>query len=202
MASTMLAILISLLKTENSEASIHKNTAPTNASRGLEGLELPLTDETLTIALTLPPLIDPNQTESNQPYYPDDEHWQIFTLKPGQNLAALCARAGIKAGDVHALMNLGNEVEVLNKLYPNDEISLQLTADGKLTALRYDIHQSKQLLVRRNSEDANGNPIFAVETINRPLEIRTRHATGVIKYSLYQATQEAELSYQLFDEFA
>jgi murein DD-endopeptidase MepM/ murein hydrolase activator NlpD len=68
--------------------------------------------------------------------------------------------------------------------------------------LRYDIHLSKQLLVKRNGENAQGYPVFIAETITHPLEIRTKHATGIIAYSLYHATQKAELSYLLFDEFA
>ncbi len=203
--STLLAVLISLVKTGNSEASIEDQTLEPHEAFAqgvpVHALEQQTTEEMLTIALTLPPASENIAPLSSQ-YPADTQQWQTFRVKAGQNLAAICSRAGVKAGDVHAIMSLGKDVEVLDTLYPNDSVAMQITADGQLTALRYDIHLSKQLLVKRNGEDAQGNPLFVAETITHPLEVRTKHATGVIEYSLYHATQKAELSYQLFDEFA
>jgi murein DD-endopeptidase MepM/ murein hydrolase activator NlpD len=214
MVSTVLAVLVSLAKTENSEASIRQKTAEFHQSGLAHGapelLETEIAEEMLTIALALPP---PTQSASPSPHAPTG--WQSFRVKPGQNLAAICSRAGVKPGDVHAIMSLGKEVEALNTLYPDDMVEMQIAPDGNLMALRYEFRLlklswteseegawTKQLLVRRSNEEVQGNPVFVAETINHPLEIRARHATGVIEYSLYHATQKAGLSYLLFDELA
>lgn len=212
--STLLAVLISLAKTESSEASIQKKTnelpqngfAEASSPHAMEH-ETAEAEETLTIALTLPP---PTESAPRPLHTPTG--WQTFTVKAGQNLAAICARAGVSSSDVHAVMSLGKDVEALNTLYPGDSVDMQITPDGKLMALRYESSLSKlswaesnqnawtkQLLVRR-SGDSQSSPAFVAETINHPLEIRTKHATGVIEYSLYHASQKAGLSYQLFDE--
>lgn len=211
--STLLAVLISLAKTENSEASIQKRTVESSQNDFTEtspahSLEFETAEEMLTIGLTLPPPVE----SSPQPLH-TPTGWQAFGVKSGQNLAAICARAGVKASDVHAVMSLGKDVEALNTLYPGDAVNMQIAPDGKLMALKYDFRLlklswtesdkgawTKQLLVKRNGEDAQGNPVFVAETINHPLEIRSKHATGVIEYSLYHASQKAGLSYQLFDE--
>lgn len=213
--STVLTVLISLVKTENSEASIQSSAGELTGegpahSAPPHPLELETSEEMLTVGLTLPPLTDyaPRPLSSTT-------GWQTFRVKSGQNLAAICSRAGVHAGDVHAVMSLGKDVEALNTLYPGDSVDMQISPDGKLMALRYDFRLlklswsesdkgawTKQLLIKRNSEDSQGNPIFIAETINHPLEIRTKHATGIIEYSLYHATQKAGLSYQLFDELA
>jgi murein DD-endopeptidase MepM/ murein hydrolase activator NlpD len=214
--STALAVLISLVKAGNSEASIQKKTIEPQAALvqtiPANPLELQMAEDMLTINLSLPPLDETHDMLASSESR-EDLHWQPFRVKNGQNLAAICAQAGVKASDVHALMNLGKEVEVLSTLYPEDSVAMQITPDGNLLALRYDFRLSKlswaesnqgawtkQLLVKRNGEDSQGNPVFAAETISHPLEVRTKHATGVIEYSLYHATQKAELSH-LFDEF-
>jgi murein DD-endopeptidase MepM/ murein hydrolase activator NlpD len=212
--STVLAVLISLVKTESSEASIQKKTGEAleagfvheDAPHPLE-LEAP-EEEMLTIGLTLPP---PAETPS--PPIQSAAGWQPFSVKSGQNLAAICSKAGVAASDVHAVMSLGSEVEALNTLYPGETVEMQIAPDGKLLALKYDFRLlklswaesnqgawTKQLLIKRNGEDAQGNPVFVAETTNHPLEIRTRHATGVIEYSLYHAAQKVGLPSQLFDE--
>jgi murein DD-endopeptidase MepM/ murein hydrolase activator NlpD len=211
--STLLAVLISLVKTGSSEASIQKKagesaqTGPVEAIHA-HSLELESGEEMLTIGLALPP---PTESAPRPLHTPTG--WQPFTVKSGQNLAAICSRAGISASDVHAIMSLGKGVEALNTLYPGDKVDLQIAPDGKLMALRHESRLSKlswaesnqnawtkQLLIRRNGEDSRGIPVFIAETINHPLEIRAKHATGVIEYSLYHASQKAGLSYQLFDE--
>lgn len=138
----------------------------------------------------------PETEVSSQP------EWQTFVVRSGYNLAIICSRAGVKAGEVHALMQLGNSVATLKKLYPNDKIYLKISPDGSLQALRYDMRSSERLLVTRKLNRQPEQPLFKAEIIKRPLEVYTAHASGVINDSLYVAAQKAGLSVQVTSELA
>ncbi len=126
-----------------------------------------------------------------------EQAWQTFTVKAGYNLAIIASRAGVKASEIHALMQLGEPVSFLKRLYPGDKIQLKILPDGSLAGLQFDIHQSKRLLVTRIKDASPGSPQFKAQTIERPLETRITHSSGIIQNSLFVAGREAGLSPQL-----
>ena len=159
--------------------------------------------EMATYPLQLPPAPKKAAAVSGNLTAPDDEpEWQTFIVKPGYNLAIICSRAGVKAGEVHTLMQLGDPVKKLKTLFPNDKLLLKILPDGTLAALQYDIDQSERLLVTRNIKRKPGTPVFKVQLIKRPLETRTAHASGIINDSLYLAAQRAGLSNAVTGELA
>lgn len=145
--------------------------------------------------LTLPPAPETEKTPSDNPEKTetDDTSWQTFVVKPGYNLAVICSRAGVKTGELHALMQMGEPVKVLERLYPNDRIRLKVRPDGTLGALEYEIDKTQRLRVTR-VDGASEQPQFETRVIEQPLETRTAHATGVIDDSLFLTARRAGLS--------
>lgn len=130
--------------------------------------------------------------------------WQIHKVKPGYNLSIIAEKAGVGASEIHALMKHKKSVSALKTLYPGDELRFKVSPQGKLLALEYDIHESKKLYIEKTDTDANGVSIFDVKTIDRPLEIRTAHASGIIPDggNLNNAAGRAGLSETVKQELA
>ncbi len=210
-----------LVETEKSEASDSKPPAiaekDTSASvpesdTEIFELSLPKQDRPETTAseypapventaLALPALPQPTLDIAEEPD-PNEPQWQTHIVKPGYNFAIICSRAGVKASEVHALMQLGKPVASLKRLYPNDKIRLKVLPDGNLAGLEYDMHQTKRLVVTRVGEQANGVSEFKAQTIERSIEVHTAHASGVIKDSLFRAAQSAGLTDKIAIELA
>lgn len=200
----LLAIL--LIETEKTEASVQKKTAtPTTAESTqkiaitkatielahseMETYELPLPPRSAVYA---PPATSPHELTAKA--VDDGKDWQSFVVKPGFNFAIICSRAGVNAGEVHTLMQLGKPVEALKTLYPNDIIRMKILPNGLLAGLEYEIDKTRRLVVTRVGEALDGNSLFEAEFVEKPVEVRTKHATGVISDSLFLAARSAGLS--------
>jgi murein DD-endopeptidase MepM/ murein hydrolase activator NlpD len=147
--------------------------------------------QTLANPVTEPEILADNATFTETD---DGLEWQKYKVKSGYNLAIICSRAGVKASEVHTLMQMGKPVAALKKLYPNDKIRLKVLPDGALAALEYDINKTRRLVVTRNGETPNGNSIFDVATVEQALEPQIKHAAGVIEDSLFLAARAAGLT--------
>src|SRR5690606_27495566 len=79
-------------------------------------------------------------------------------------------------------------------LYPNDIIRMRILPDGHLAGLEYEIDKTRRLTVSRVGESPEGNSLFKAHFVEKPVEVRTRHATGVISDSLFLAARSAGLS--------
>lgn len=202
----LLAIL--LVETEKTEASVQKKAATSMAAEDTQ--KIAVTKETVASALadremdtydlplplraeTSSSLPSPAADESPAKTV-DDSDWQSFVVKPGFNFAIISSRAGVNAGEVHTLMQLGKPVEALKTLYPNDIIRMKILPDGHLAGLEYEIDKTKHLVVTRIGEAPDGNSQFTAEFIEKPVEVRTKHATGIINDSLFLAARSAGLS--------
>lgn len=127
--------------------------------------------------------------------------WRTFRIKHGQDLSRVGELAGVPADEIEAVRS-GKFGTYLRNLYPGDRIRLQVTDDGHLAALEYDIHESRRLRVVSRGVDNSGNPVFQSMLIDRPLEVRTAYASGVIHHSLFQSGKRAGLSTALIVELA
>lgn len=201
----LLAIL--LIESEKTEASVQKHAATTaentqkavvteevltstKADGEMETYDLPLPPRPEVSATPLPPADEtPTQTADD-----GSSDWQSFIVKPGFNFAIISSRAGVNAGEVHTLMQLGKPVEVLKTLYPNDVIRMKILPDGHLAGLEYEIDKTRRLVVTRAGEALDGNSLFKAQLVEKPLEVRTKHATGVISDSLFLTARSAGLS--------
>ena len=195
MASALLTLL--LMEASKSEASIKQQTDKPSIP---EIQASPEHDTAImeSYDIALPPLlgvIPAAEISSNEIA---EDQWRRFKVKPGDNLAIIIVRAGIRPGELHELMRLGKPVAVLKTLYPDDEIRVQALPDGRLAALEYDVHQSKRLRVIRLDQSAlgadTGKPVFKAQTITRPLDIQHKHTSEVIQDSLFLAARRAGLT--------
>lgn len=201
LVGAMLAVL--LIETEKTEASVQQKTAAEDTQkiavsketiesaydgREMETFELPLPPRAATSPL-------PSSMADESPAKTAESgDWQSFVVKPGFNLAIISSRAGVNAGEIHTLMQLGKPVEALRTLYPNDTIRMKILPDGRLAGLKYDIDKTRSLIVTRTGETTDGNSLFNAEVVKKPVEVRTKHATGIINDSLFLAARSAGLS--------
>ena len=123
--------------------------------------------------------------------------WSVETVRNGDNLAALFKRAGLSARDVHDVVNAGDPASQLTRLFPGDELYLQVSDNERLVGLRYAMSPTRTLHMTR---DAAGEWQPRVETVQ--LERRTAEAEGRIASSLYNAGIEAGLSDRLIMQLA
>jgi murein DD-endopeptidase MepM/ murein hydrolase activator NlpD len=152
------------------------------------------------------PSLPQHSSVSNQTQHPAIEPsteypWRSFRIKHGQDLSNLGEIAGIPEDEIEAVRS-GKYGTYLQNLYPGDRIRLQVTRDGHLAALEYDIHDSRRLLVVRKGTDDSGNPVFQSTLIDRPLEVRMAYASGVIRHSLFHSGKRSGLSTPLIMELA
>lgn len=114
--------------------------------------------------------------------------WITHAVQRGDNLGALLTRAGLSPRDVHELVSVDERTARLTRIFPGDEISLQLTEEGRLQAVRYSLNETDTLYVSRNGDEKLES---RVET--NPLEVDITEATGAITSSLYNAGIQAGL---------
>jgi murein DD-endopeptidase MepM/ murein hydrolase activator NlpD len=202
LVGAMLAVL--LIETEKTEASVQQKPAAEDTQKiaiSKETIESAYDDREMeTYELSLPPRakttspLPSSVTDKPPAKTADSGDWQSFVVKPGFNLAIISSRAGVNAGEIHTLMQLGKPVEALKTLYPNDIIGMKILPDGRLAGLKYDIDKTQSLVVTRLGETPDGNSLFKAEVVKKPVEVRTKHATGIIDDSLFLAARSAGLS--------
>lgn len=123
--------------------------------------------------------------------------WITHAVQRGDNLGALLTRAGLSPRDVHELVNVDERTARLTRIFPGDEIGLQLTEEGRLQAVRYSLNETDTLYVSRNGDEKLES---RVET--NPLEVEIAEATGAITSSLYNAGIQAGLEDRTIMELA
>ena len=96
-------------------------------------------------------------------------------------------RAGLGARDVYDVISINDESAGLKRLYPGDELLLDVQ-EGVLQALQYDMSESQRLLISRTDEGL----MTQIQAV--PIERKTRTAEGHIQDSLFLAGQAAGLS--------
>ena len=123
--------------------------------------------------------------------------WRVETVRNGDNLAAVFKRAGLTPRDVHEVVNAEAPADQLTRIFPGDEIYLQITPGGELLGLRYAMDETRTLHLNRGGD---GEFAARVETIT--LERRVAETQGRIQSSLYNAGLEAGLDDRLIMELA
>ena len=136
-------------------------------------LPIPLSQK-LEVALELPDT--PATTELANPI--QSAQWKTATVKSGDTLARIAHREGIRAQEIHQLMQSGNGIEQLARLKPGDQIQYQNNDAGDLLALSYDLSQTERLVANKK------NKAFTISRIDRPFEIHQNRASATIQSSL------------------
>lgn len=123
-------------------------------------------------------------------------NWESVKVKSGDSLSTLFNRANINAGQLIDFMQLKNAVKHLLKIHPGETIKLSSDDQGTLTGLHYDINFSQSLLVERIGGE------LQTTTIEHNIDIRPRHASGIINDSLFMSAQKAGLNDNMTMELA
>ena len=117
----------------------------------------------------------------------DEAYWREERIQRGDTLADLLARLGVEEPEALQFLRGARAARALHQLAPGRAVRAQVTADGKLLALRYPAG-GKSLNVRREGDT------FSVAEEALQLERRVLMKSGEIRSSLFAATDAAGLS--------
>ncbi len=76
----------------------------------------------------------------------------LITIKSGDSLSAIFSRAGLSAGELQRVMELGESVTVLKRIMPGKSLLFELDPAGQLQSLSYEENPLKHLMVVRNGD--------------------------------------------------
>jgi murein DD-endopeptidase MepM/ murein hydrolase activator NlpD len=124
------------------------------------------------------------------------ENWQELTVRSGDSLAKLFARAGVSANELHEVLQSGPEAKTLKRIYPGQKLSFQLDGNGQLQVLRYEENLLNTTQYIRDTKS------FIAEKVVRQPDVHQQFASGSISSSLYQSATRAGLSDRVIMELA
>ncbi|NNC63663.1 MAG: M23 family metallopeptidase [Gammaproteobacteria bacterium] len=110
-----------------------------------------------------------------------------LTVQSGDSLDRLFRRHELSLSDLAEMVQLSDARNYLVRLRPDDEIEVA-HRDGSIVALSREIDQIRVLNIDRADSG------FAVNIIERPVEVRAAGAHGVIQSSLFESAQAAGIS--------
>ncbi len=110
-----------------------------------------------------------------------------LTVQSGDSLDRLFRRHGLSLSDLAEMVRLGAARTHLVRLQPGDEIEVA-HRDGSILALSREIDRIRMLNIDRSTSG------FVAEITERPVEVRTVGAHGVIQSSLFESAQAAGIS--------
>jgi murein DD-endopeptidase MepM/ murein hydrolase activator NlpD len=108
-------------------------------------------------------------------------------VERGDTLEVLFRRNGLNLTDLASMVALPEAGKALRILKPGDRLEIA-HRDGEVVSLRRELDEIKLLSISR------GDSGFAVTTLERPVDIRTTGAHGVIRSSLFEAGMAAGMS--------
>lgn len=113
-----------------------------------------------------------------------------LTVKNGDNLSSLFAKARLSAGDLQRILNTEN-ADALADLRPGQNIDIQKTAAGRIQKLRYSINPTTTLTTTLTNAEYQ----TTIETVRPDVLLKTLNGRiSKTHPSLYHAGKEAGLS--------
>jgi murein DD-endopeptidase MepM/ murein hydrolase activator NlpD len=109
-----------------------------------------------------------------------------LTISRGDTLDQLFRRNGLNIGDLAMMVKLPDASPHLKKLIPGDELIIEHD-EGRLVSLYRELDLTNALRITRNEDG------FVVNMVDRPIEVRRKHAYGRIETSLFESAMEAGL---------
>ncbi len=88
---------------------------------------------------------------------PETSQLKQVTVKNGDNMARIFQRHDLSATDLHNIMALGNDVSVLKKILPGQQLELEIGQSGELSTLRYRKDAFATLKVARTEDGFAAN---------------------------------------------
>ena len=113
-----------------------------------------------------------------------------LTVKNGDNLSSLFAKARLSAGDLQRILNTDN-ADALADLRPGQNIDIQKTTTGRIQQLRYAISPTTTLITTLTDTEYK----TTIETVRPDILLNTLHGRiSKTHPSLYHAGKQAGLS--------
>ena len=127
---------------------------------------------------------------------PAQPTWQELTIKSGDNLSTVFARAGLNDRDLYDLVDDNKDAKDLRSIIPGQKVAFLIDNQGKLQELKYVKNNLESLRFTRNSVG------FTSQQISLKPEVRRTYRQGVINSSLFVAAKQAGLPNNLTMELA
>ena len=122
--------------------------------------------------------------------------WHTVKVRSGDSLSTIFDHYKLSPQQLQDVLAVQDAKKMLTRLYPGDELNLYISDQQRLLGLRYDVDETRTYQIATSTRGLDG------QIINKPVEMRVAHATGVINDSLFLAAQKAGLSDNLTMELA
>ena len=154
-----------------------------------------ITEATVVPEIAAPIEKDAGTIEDNTAPPPALPEWRSFTVRSGDNLSLVFARAGFSDTDLYRVAEF-NQRQSLRKIYPGETVGFQSDEQGELLAMR---HVQSPLLTTLYQRTKDG---YEATEITREPDRRSRNVSLTIESSLFLAGMEAKLSDGMIMELA
>ena len=128
---------------------------------------------------------------------PEDDDWDIITIKSGDTLASILDSAGLPAATTHAIAGLNEQTKSLRYIKPGQKIHILRDDANRLRILKYVPDITKTLSIQRNEDQS-----FSSKITNYQLDAFPVFREGVIENSLFEAAAEANIPQSVVMELA
>ena len=154
-----------------------------------------ITEATVVPEIAAPIEKDAGPIEDNTAPPPALPEWRSFTVRSGDNLSLVFARAGFSDTDLYRVAEF-NQRQSLRKIYPGETVGFQSDEQGELLAMK---HVQSPLLTTLYQRTKDG---YEATEITREPDRRSRNVSLTIESSLFLAGMEAKLSDGMIMELA
>ena len=154
-----------------------------------------ITEATVVPEIAAPIEKDAGPIEDNTAPPPALPKWRNFTVRSGDNLSLVFARAGFSDTDLYRVAEF-NQRQSLRKIYPGETVGFQSDEQGELLAMK---HVQSPLLTTLYQRTKDG---YEATEITREPDRRSRNVSLTIESSLFLAGMEAKLSDGMIMELA
>lgn len=139
---------------------------------------------------------DPKPSTSEKPVEspatrvePDPVPWQSEQVRPGDSLARIFQRRGLRPSELHAILESGSEARRLTRIHPGETLKYRTDDDGRLLAVRYEFSRVEAMEASR----IDAGSAFESRLVRRTPDTRVVFKEGRIESSLYLAASRAGL---------
>lgn len=127
---------------------------------------------------------------------PQQPNWKELTVKSGDNLSSIFARAGLSDRDIYELFDGNKKTKDLRSIIPGQKMAFLIGNDGSLQELKYVKNNLESLIFIRSK---NG---YTNQEITLKPEIRRTFREGTINSSLFVSAKQAGIPTNLTMDMA
>ena len=127
-------------------------------------------------------------TSPNKPVAVPGAETMALTVRRGDTLGKLFAKAHLSADDMRAILAAGGESARLKRIHPGDVIAINHDDSGHILSLSMKLDDDHKLAVEKAAKG------YQASVVDIPTETTVAYAHGVIENSLFDAATRAGLS--------